>query len=272
MLCVVVLLFLVYRRRKSLGKSFQSYPRLGSGEMFDHIADYYDGMNRLISLGLDMSWRRSAVRHLTSLPLHSTILDVAMGTGDLSLALLQRRPDYHIVGIDPSLAMLRRAEHKLKYSNIVQGVAEGLPFADGTFSAVMVAFGVRNFEDRKKGILEMRRVMRDDGTMVIIELGYPDDKNGKWCLRWISVLAKLFIGYIVPCLGSCLVRSGEEYHYLQQSMYSFPDAATFQHFLQTECELCWIHYERCFLGVGPHIYVLRKQLSRFDGIKLRSSG
>ncbi|EME26957.1 ubiquinone/menaquinone biosynthesis methyltransferase [Galdieria sulphuraria] len=212
--------------------------------MFDHMAHYYDEMNRLISLGLDMSWRRSAVRHLTLLPPHSKILDVAMGTGDLSLALLQQRPDYHIVGIDPSVEMLRRAEKKLsRYASSVtfqQGVAEELPFSDDTFAAVMVAFGVRNFEDRKKGIAEMSRVMSRDAKLVILELGYPDSDPHGW-RRWLNRIAESFIRYGVPYLGMILTGSRDEYHYLQQSMYSFPNATTFQHFLQTECVILdWI--------------------------------
>ncbi|GJD11030.1 Oxysterol-binding protein 9 [Galdieria sulphuraria] len=202
--CVIVVLIVVIKRKNLLRKQpTRTYKRFGSGEMFDHMAHYYDEMNRLISLGLDMSWRRSAVRHLTLLPPHSKILDVAMGTGDLSLALLQQRPDYHIVGIDPSVEMLRRAEKKLsRYASSVtfqQGVAEELPFSDDTFAAVMVAFGVRNFEDRKKGIAEMSRVMSRDAKLVILELGYPDSDPHGW-RRWLNRIAESFIRYGVPYL------------------------------------------------------------------------
>jgi len=266
---IVYVCWLAYVRLKR-----KKYTRFGSGEMFDSMAHYYDGMNRVISLGLDMSWRQYAVRHLVHLPLHSRVLDVAVGTGDLSLCLLRQRPDYQVVGIDPSVEMLQRAKRKLSGCSssavvLEKGEAEQLPFADGSFDAVMVAFGVRNFRDRKQGILEMARVLRNDdnlggcpGKLLIMELTTRTNNDESYRSGGRAVLhriAQLFIRYVVPCLGLWLTGSRYEYHYLQQSMQSFPDATTFQQFLQRECGLSIVAYERCLWGLGPDIYVLTKK-------------
>lgn len=189
--------------------------RPGSGKMFDRIARRYDLLNRILSLGLDQRWRRLTVAALELAP-GRRVLDLATGTGDLALAMLKGCPDIEVVGLDPSAEMLARAREKLGESGRRLGVgdAEALPFPDGCFDAVAIAFGLRNVPDRERGLGEMARVTRPGGVVAILELGEPRG-------RILGRLARFHVHVVVPRVGA-LLSGAREYRYLERSIAAFP--------------------------------------------------
>ncbi len=198
--------------------------RAGSGAMFDGIARRYDLLNRIISLGIDQSWRRRAVG-LLALEGPCRVLDVATGTGDLAIETTRLLPSSVVVGVDPSTGMLGVGREKIASKgleervSLAEGEAESLPFEDETFDGVTIAFGIRNVADRPKGLREMARVVRPGGRVVILELSEPE--------RGImSSLAKLHIHGIVPAVGG-LLSGSREYGYLQASIAAFPQPDRF---------------------------------------------
>jgi len=198
--------------------------RGGSGQMFDAIAERYDLLNRIISLGVDQGWRRKTVDALELQPGHR-VLDIATGTGDLALAVLGRTPDVRVVGLDPSPKMLEVAERKLaargvgERAELVLGEAESLPFPDGHFDGVTVAFGIRNVPDRPRALAEMARVVRPGGRVAILELSEP--RRGA-----MGALARFHIHTVVPRIGA-LLSGSREYRYLEQSIARFPPPEEF---------------------------------------------
>jgi demethylmenaquinone methyltransferase / 2-methoxy-6-polyprenyl-1,4-benzoquinol methylase len=193
--------------------------RPGSGAMFDRIARRYDLLNRLLSLGLDQRWRRLTVAALELAP-GQRILDLATGTGDLALAMLRRCPEAHVVGLDPSQAMLAVARDKQSRRagdtalELGVGEAERLPFASDAFDGVAIAFGLRNVPDRERALREMARVTRPGGRIAVLELGEPRG-------ALLGRLARLHIHVLVPRIGA-LVSGAREYRYLETSIAAFP--------------------------------------------------
>lgn len=198
--------------------------RPGSGAMFDRIARRYDMLNRVLSLGLDQRWRRLTVAALRLEPDHR-VLDLATGTGDLALAMLRSCPGASVFGLDPSPAMLEVARHKWEQQSAADGMtpaalelgvgeAEALPFDDGDFDAVAIAFGLRNVPDRERGLREMARVTRPGGRIAILELGEPRGPV-------LGRLARLHIHVILPRIGA-LLSGSREYRYLEKSIAAFP--------------------------------------------------
>lgn len=189
----------------------------GSGAMFDRIARRYDLLNRVLSLGMDGRWRRKAAAAL-ALPARARVLDLACGTGDLSLAILRRHPDATVTGVDPSRAMLDLAKGKAARRGcqlaLEVGVAEELPFADAAFDGVSIAFGLRNVPDRERALREMARVTRPGGRVVVLELGEPRG-------RLLGPIARFHIHRVVPRLGA-LLSGAREYRYLERSIAAFP--------------------------------------------------
>ena len=226
-------------------------PKLGSGEMFDRIAQRYDFMNRVLSLGLDQRWRRRVVRALgldkksrkaRGTPvsqIHSArysdrgewfgerprVLDVATGTGDLAIEIARACPGASVIGLDPSTGMLDIAKQKLAKRGLadrvqlVCGDAQQLPQRNCEIDAATIAFGIRNVPDRGKALRELARVVRPGGRIAVLELAEP--KRGI-----MSAAARLHVHHIVPRLGAWLSGS-REYRYLQQSVEAFPPAEQF---------------------------------------------
>lgn len=199
-------------------------PRNGSGAMFDAIASRYDLLNRIISLGIDQSWRRQTVDAL-ALPRGGRVLDLATGTADLAILIANRAPDSTIVGLDPSTGMLRVGEEKVAArglaSRIVleEGDAEQIPYEAGSFDGVSIAFGIRNVPDRERALREMARVTKPSGRVAILELSEP--RAGL-----LGPLARFHIHTVVPTVGA-LLSGSREYSYLQASIAAFPTAHAF---------------------------------------------
>lgn len=198
----------------------QSYVR----SMFDSIAGRYDLLNRLLSGGLDIWWRRKTVDLIRPFdPKH--ILDVATGTADLAMATSRLNPQ-HITGVDLSVEMLNiakkriAARHLTSLISLQQGSAESLPFDSGAFDAVTVAFGARNFTDLHSGLSEIHRVLRPNGVAAILEFSQPKFLP----LRHIY---RFYIEKIIPVLGGAVSGNREAYAYLPKTVAEFPSGTSF---------------------------------------------
>lgn len=197
--------------------------------MFNDISGRYDFLNHLLSLGIDYSWRRKFVSRLSH---HSPqqVLDVATGTGDLAILISSLGSVKQVVGIDIASNMLTIAKNKVLQNKFKEkiafkdGDAEAIPFPDGSFDAVTVAFGVRNFEDLEKGLAEMRRALRDGGVMMILEFSHPQ------AIPWKQLYA-FYAKYIIPLIGRLVSRNKQAYTYLPESVSAFPSGEDFTNIL-----------------------------------------
>ncbi len=196
-------------------------PRAGSGRMFDAIADKYDFVNRVLSLGMDQSWRRRAVRSLElGDGAGTTVLDLATGTADLAILITKMIPSARVIGVDPSSGMLSVGKKKVDAAGLAEridlreGDAQALDLADRSVDGVTMAFGIRNVPDRPRALREMARVTKVGGKVAILELSEP--KGGA-----MGALARFYVRGVVPRVGGTL--SGKrEYRYLQESIAAFP--------------------------------------------------
>ena len=192
--------------------------------MFNDISGRYDFLNHFLSLGVDFSWRRKFVNQL-SLYKPLRILDVATGTGDLAL-LISTLETEQINGIDIAANMLAIAKQKAAHQHLQdrltfeEGDAEDLPYPEGTFDAVTVAFGVRNFEDLEKGLSEMKRVMKPGGVMMILEFSHPG------YFPW-KQLYGFYSKRMIPLIGKMVSRNKQAYTYLPESVSAFPSGQDF---------------------------------------------
>lgn len=194
----------------------------GSGAMFDAIAERYDLLNRLMSLGRDRVWR-----HQTALQLGTPrrVLDVATGTGDLAIEVARLHPDASVVGLDPSPRMLELGRAKAfqlglaRQIEFVKGDAQMLPFPDHSFDAISMAFGIRNVPDRAAALSEVARVARPGANIGLLELTEPRGSG-------LAAIARMHVHWVVPALGS-LVSGSREYAYLSRSIAAFPAPAAF---------------------------------------------
>ncbi|MEO6167573.1 MAG: bifunctional demethylmenaquinone methyltransferase/2-methoxy-6-polyprenyl-1,4-benzoquinol methylase UbiE [Chitinophagales bacterium] len=197
--------------------------------MFDRIAFRYDLMNRLLSFGIDVGWRKRMLKMLTpSNP--QVILDVATGTADVAIQLAALHPK-QIIGIDISAEMLNLGQVKLnerKLDSLItleQADAENLPFEDNKFDAITVAFGVRNFEHLEKGLQELNRVLKKNGTLIVLEFSKPQQFPFKQ-------LFQFYFTHICPLLGQWITNDKMAYTYLHRSVAAFPDGKDFTHLLE----------------------------------------
>lgn len=199
--------------------------REGSGAMFDGIAERYDFVNRVISLGIDQSWRKKTVKAL-ELTTGARVLDLATGTGDLAIMVARTHPDVSVVGVDPSAKMLEVGEKKVAEAALDErlslelGDAQALRFESKSFDGVCIAFGIRNVPDRLQGLREMARVTKPGGRVAILELSEP--RGGV-----LGPLARFHVHSVVPTVGA-LLSGKREYHYLQKSIAAFPPPAEFE--------------------------------------------
>jgi len=198
-------------------------------KMFDAISKNYDGLNRVISLGIDVKWRKKVVK-IVGKNKPKQILDIATGTGDLALMMAELSPD-KIIGLDISEGMLAVGKEKIAKVNLsekiemVVGDSEEMPFDEDTFDAITVSFGVRNFANLDKGIKEIARVLKPSGVLVILETSNPMKfpfKQGY----------KLYTHLFLPIIGKLFSKDKVAYSYLSESANSFPFGAAFNNILQ----------------------------------------
>ena len=194
--------------------------------MFNDIAPSYDRLNHLMSLGIDNIWRKKALKEIVD-GTQQQILDVACGTGDSTIAIAKAmEPGGRVTGIDISAGMMeplmRKAAHEGVHDRIklLQADALQMPFEADTFHRVTCAFGIRNFEDRKKGLAEFLRVLKPGGRAVILELGIPDKP-------FIKALYDIYFRHILPLIGGLISGNRAAYRYLPESVYAFPRPETF---------------------------------------------
>ncbi|MFB6455257.1 bifunctional demethylmenaquinone methyltransferase/2-methoxy-6-polyprenyl-1,4-benzoquinol methylase UbiE [Chitinophaga sp. Hz27] len=188
--------------------------------MFDDIAHRYDFLNHFMSLGIDVIWRKKALKYLKSLQ-PKNMLDVATGTGDFAIMASKRLNPDHITGIDISEGMLAHGREKIQKQGLSDkitlqlGDSETISFPDQTFDAITVAFGVRNFENLQKGLAEMRRVLKPGGKLIILEFSNPT-------VFPIKQFYNLYFRYITPLIGKWIAKSKAAYSYLPESVKAFP--------------------------------------------------
>ena len=214
--------------------------------MFDKIAPRYDLLNRVLSLGIDVWWRKRALGYLRSAQ-PQQMLDVATGTADVAIMAAKMLKPTQIIGIDIANQMLDFGRTKIKNEgleatiSLETGDSEQLRFADNSFDAVTVAFGVRNFENLEKGLSEMCRVLRPGGRAVILEFSRPH-------VFPFKQLYNAYFKYLLPLIGRLTSRDVRAYTYLFESVQAFPEGSDFTNILtKTGCQhpVC----ERLTLGI-----------------------
>ncbi len=192
-------------------------------QMFNSIAPAYDFMNRAMTLGIDRWWRKVAVRRLKAAQ-PELVLDVATGTGDFAIQVLRHTGAAHVTGIDLSEGMLQVAREKVNKAGLTdkitfsRGDCLELPFADNSFDAVTVAFGVRNFQDIERGYREMLRVLRPGGRLCVLELSTPQN-------RLVRFFYDIYTMHVIPFLGSLKSGDRSAYRYLPLSIAAVPQGA-----------------------------------------------
>jgi len=197
-------------------------------KMFDNISKEYDNLNRVISFGIDIKWRKKVVE-LVGKTNPDTILDIATGTGDLAINLTKTSAS-KIVGLDISDGMLsvgRKKVDKLKLNNRIEMVladSEKIPFENETFDAITVAFGVRNFENLETGLSEIYRVLKPGGLFVVLETSIPTKSPYKQGYNFYSTK-------ILPTIGRVFSNDKSAYKYLSDSAASFPYGKAFNNIL-----------------------------------------
>jgi demethylmenaquinone methyltransferase/2-methoxy-6-polyprenyl-1,4-benzoquinol methylase len=198
-------------------------------QMFDAISGNYDNLNRVISFGIDIKWRKKVLK-IVNAAKPTTILDIATGTGDLAILMAETKAE-QIIGLDISAGMLevgvkKIADKKLsKTIEMVLGDSENMPFDTDYFDAVTVAFGVRNFENLEKGLTEILRVLKPEGVFVILETSVPDKTPYKQGYQFYSK-------NILPLIGKLFSKDNAAYGYLSESAAAFPYGETLNNILR----------------------------------------
>jgi demethylmenaquinone methyltransferase / 2-methoxy-6-polyprenyl-1,4-benzoquinol methylase len=194
-------------------------------EMFDRIASRYDFMNRFLSAGIDVSWRKKAIRRFKK-DQPQQLLDVATGTADMALMAAKMLKPKKIIGIDISEKMLEIGRKKIEKEQVgteielFSGDGETINFEDNTFDGVMVAFGVRNFEHLEKGLREIRRVLKPGAQLIVLEFSKP-------VIPGIKSLYNFYMGVVAPQMAKWFNQNKKAYQYLNESAKAFPDRQQF---------------------------------------------
>lgn len=214
-------------------------------DMFDNIAPKYDLLNHVLSMKIDVLWRNTLVKWMNN-DAPKLVLDVATGTGDLAIAV-QKGTGADVVGLDLSQQMLNVGIDKIKKLNLAQkismqkGDAENLPFEDNKFDAVSVAFGVRNFENLEKGLAELRRVVKENSSVYILEFSKVE-----------GVLAPFYMFYfknILPQIGKLVSKDNRAYTYLPDSVNAFPFGEKMKQIL-LDTGYSKVEYKKLSLGIA----------------------
>ena len=214
-------------------------------DMFDNIAPKYDLLNHVLSMKIDVLWRNTLVKWMNK-DAPKLVLDVATGTGDLAIAV-QKGTGAEVVGLDLSQQMLNVGIDKIKKLNLDQkismqkGDAENLPFEDNKFDAVSVAFGVRNFENLEKGLAELRRVVKENSSVYILEFSKVE-----------GFLAPFYMFYfknILPQIGKLVSKDNRAYTYLPDSVNAFPFGEKMKQIL-LDTGYSKVEYKKLSLGIA----------------------
>ena len=210
-------------------KNQQSGKKEQVAAMFDNISKRYDFLNHFLSMGIDIYWRKRAIKLLKP-DKPKLILDIATGTADFAIEALALNPD-KVIGVDISEGMLEMGRKKLQRKKLddrielQMGDSERLLFEDNMFDAVIVAFGVRNFENLEKGLQDMHRVLKPEGKAVIVEFSKPT----KFPFKQVY---NLYFKSVLPQIGKVISKDNAAYTYLPASVQAFPDGKAFQQVLQ----------------------------------------
>lgn len=221
--------------------------------MFDKIAFRYDFLNRFLSGGIDLYWRRRAIREVGA---PATILDVATGTADMAIMMARYLHTARITGVDISTGMLEIGRQKITRLQLrdrielQKGDSESLQFPDGYFDATTVAFGVRNFENLEKGLQEMLRVLKPGGRLVVLEFSQPRTPG-------IRHFYDLYLRLVAPNVGRMVSSNREAYQYLNDSVRAFPEGEAFVRILD-RCGYTNTRLRRLSLGICS-LYIGEKQ-------------
>jgi demethylmenaquinone methyltransferase/2-methoxy-6-polyprenyl-1,4-benzoquinol methylase len=198
--------------------------------LFDNIAPTYDLLNHLLSLGRDFYWRKKAVRELKDL--EGWILDIATGTGDVAIEVIhQNRHHRRVFGLDFSQPMIKRAQRKVLEKDLSQTITLGLgdalflPFRDNTFSASMIAFGLRNIVEKEQALAEMVRVIKKGGKVIILEFTFP-------LKGWMRSLYPIYFQRILPWVGGLVSGEQGAYAYLPKSVSHFASAENYERIMK----------------------------------------
>ena len=211
--------------------------------MFNGIAQNYDALNRVISFGIDISWRKKVVA-LIEATNPKNVLDIATGTGDLAIHLAETRAE-KIIGLDLSPGMLSVGIEKVAQKNLsnkidmIIGDSEALPFETGSIDAVTVAFGVRNFENLALGLSEILRVLKPKGTLVILETSVPEKTPFKQGYG-------LYTKNLLPLIGRLFSKDKSAYSYLSESAAQFPYGISFNNILKEIGFTTVVHHPQTF--------------------------
>lgn len=223
--------------------------------LFDRIAGSYDRLNHLFSLNIDRWWRRCAVRTMTPA---DHVLDVAIGTGDLTLAMLRAKKAQRVTGIDLSQEMMAIGQRKVQragWGRCVKfelGNALQMPYDNESFDAVTCGYGVRNFSDLDKGLSEMYRVLKPGGELIILEFSYPSNPLVRWCYD-------LYFSHLMPWVGRLLSRDETAYTYFRDSVKHFIWGEKFSEHLK-DAHFTDIRYRSLTFGISM-LYVAKKPLA-----------
>ncbi len=197
-------------------------------KMFDNISTDYDGLNRVITFGIDLKWRKKVVALVLKRKAHN-VLDIATGTGDLAIQFAEKGVE-SVTGLDLSNGMLEIGRRTIAQKGLnnrvemIQGDSENLPFEENIYDAVTVAFGVRNFEDLEKGLSEIYRVLKKGGILVVLETSVPTKSPSKQLYRF-------YTKYILPLIGKVFSKDKSAYAYLSESAAAFPYGENFNNIL-----------------------------------------
>jgi demethylmenaquinone methyltransferase/2-methoxy-6-polyprenyl-1,4-benzoquinol methylase len=222
-------------------------------EMFNNISPKYDLLNRVLSVGIDIIWRKKSVRILKKYN-PKTILDVATGTGDFAVEISKIKPE-KIVGVDISQGMLDVGIKKIakkQLDNLISlevGDAENMKFDDASFDAITVAFGVRNFQNLEKGLQEFHRVLNNKGVAIILEFSQPEKFP-------VKQFYNFYFTRILPFFGKLISKDSSAYTYLPESVNNFPYGEKFLNILKS-CGFSNVKEKRLSFGIAT-IYVAEK--------------
>lgn len=221
------------------------------GQLFDRIAPTYDGLNHGLSLNIDRRWRRKAVAQMMPA---KHVLDVAIGTADLTIEMFKRSKAEQVTGLDLSTEMMAIGEEKCEARHLaveyVYGNAQQMPFDDASFDAVTCAFGCRNFQNLNEGLKEMYRVLKPGGQVTILEFSYPSR-------RYIRALYDFYFTHVLPTIGRWVSRDKTAYTYLNKSVKSFCWGEAFVQHMH-DAGFVKEHFEPLTFGIAT-IYTAYKQ-------------